>query len=80
MSRLRDTIGRLLGRPVDVVPYRGLRPGIDDDILREAVPEVVPAHAPGATTTDLEDSIASEDAGTDQGRSCEVSVGCSLRI
>lgn len=38
MSRLRDTIERLLGRPVDVVSYGGLKSGIDDDILREAVP------------------------------------------
>jgi len=38
MSRLRDTIERLLGCRVDVVSYGGLKPGIDDDILREAVP------------------------------------------
>lgn len=38
MSRFRETVKRLLGRSVDVVSYGGLKPGIDDDILREAVP------------------------------------------
>ena len=33
----RDLIERTLGRPVDVVSYGGLKPGIDDDIRREAV-------------------------------------------
>ncbi len=37
MSRLRETIGRVLGRSVDVVSYGGLKPGLDDDIRREAV-------------------------------------------
>lgn len=34
---LRDEIQAILGRPVDLVTYRGLKPGLDDDILREAV-------------------------------------------
>lgn len=38
MSRFREAVERLLGRSVDVVSYGGLKPGIDDDILREAVP------------------------------------------
>lgn len=38
MSRFRDVVERLIGRAVDVVSYGGLKPGIDDDILREAVP------------------------------------------
>lgn len=33
----RDLIERTLDRPVDVVSYGGLKPGIDDDIRREAV-------------------------------------------
>ena len=34
---LRRTFEQILGRPVDLVTYGGLRPGRDDDILREAV-------------------------------------------
>lgn len=38
MTRLRTALERLLGVSVDVVSYGGLKPGLDDDILREAVP------------------------------------------
>ena len=34
---LRDTFQAILGRPVDLVTYAGLREGLDDDIRREAV-------------------------------------------
>lgn len=34
---LRDTFQEILGRPVDLVTYGGLKAGIDDDIQREAV-------------------------------------------
>jgi hypothetical protein len=34
---LRRTFEQILGRPIDLVTYGGLRPGRDDDILREAV-------------------------------------------
>lgn len=34
---LKETFERILGRPVDLVSYGGLKPGIDDDIRREAV-------------------------------------------
>lgn len=34
---LRDTLQAILGRPVDLVTYGGLRDGRDDDIRREAV-------------------------------------------
>jgi len=34
---LRDTFQAILGRPVDLVTYAGLRDGLDDDIRREAV-------------------------------------------
>ena len=34
----RDLVERTLGRPVDVISYGGLKPGIDDDVRREAVP------------------------------------------
>jgi predicted nucleotidyltransferase len=34
---MRHTFEQILGRPVDLVTYGGLRPGRDDDILREAV-------------------------------------------
>jgi len=37
MTRLRDLMERILGRSVDVVSYGGLKVGINDDILREAV-------------------------------------------
>lgn len=35
---LRETFQEILGRPVDLVTYSGLKAGIDDDIRREAVP------------------------------------------
>ena len=34
---MRHTLEQILGRPVDLVTYGGLRPGRDDDIVREAV-------------------------------------------
>lgn len=34
---MRQIFEEILGRPVDLVTYGGLRPGRDDDILREAV-------------------------------------------
>lgn len=34
---MRQVFEQILGRPVDLVTYGGLRPGRDDDILREAV-------------------------------------------
>lgn len=34
---LRETFARILARPVDLVTYASLTPGIDDDIRREAV-------------------------------------------
>lgn len=34
---LRGTFEQILGRPVDLVTYGGLKPGVDDDIRREAV-------------------------------------------
>jgi predicted nucleotidyltransferase len=34
---MRHTFEQILGRPVDLVTYGGLRPGRDDDIVREAV-------------------------------------------
>jgi predicted nucleotidyltransferase len=34
---LRGTFEQILGRPVDLVTYGGLKPGLDDDIRREAV-------------------------------------------
>ena len=35
---LRQTFQEILGRPVDLITYSGLKAGIDDDIRREAVP------------------------------------------
>lgn len=35
---LRDAFQEILGRPVDLITYGGLKAGIDDDIRREAVP------------------------------------------
>lgn len=35
--RFRQLIERVLGRRVDMVTYGGLKPGLDDDIHREAV-------------------------------------------
>ena len=34
---LRSTFQAILGRPVDLVTYAGLRAGLDDDVRREAV-------------------------------------------
>ena len=34
---LRDTFEQILGRPVDLITYGALKPGLDDDIRREAV-------------------------------------------
>lgn len=34
---LRETFTRILARPVDLITYKSLTPGIDDDIRREAV-------------------------------------------
>lgn len=34
---LREVFERILGRPVDLITYGGLKPQLDDDILREAV-------------------------------------------
>lgn len=34
---LRDTFARILKRSVDLVTYKSLTPGIDDDIRREAI-------------------------------------------
>jgi predicted nucleotidyltransferase len=34
---LRETFARILERSVDLVTYKSLTPGIDDDIRREAV-------------------------------------------
>jgi predicted nucleotidyltransferase len=34
---LREIFREILGRPVDLVTYGGLKPGIDDDIRAEAV-------------------------------------------
>lgn len=38
MVRLEEAFERILGRPVDLTSRRGLRPGIDDDVMRDAVP------------------------------------------
>lgn len=37
MRTLQELFEVVLGRPVDVITYGGLRPDIDDDIMREAV-------------------------------------------
>ncbi|MGQ0626003.1 MAG: nucleotidyltransferase domain-containing protein [Sporichthyaceae bacterium] len=37
MVELQDTFARILGRPIDLVSYGGLKSRIDDDVLREAV-------------------------------------------
>jgi predicted nucleotidyltransferase len=34
---VRDLFAQVLGRPVDLITYGGLKPGLDDDIHREAV-------------------------------------------
>ena len=36
--RFQQLIEQVLGRQVDLVSYGGLKPGLDDDIRREAVP------------------------------------------
>ncbi len=36
--RFRQLLENVLGRDVDLVSYGGLKPGLDDDIRREAVP------------------------------------------
>lgn len=38
VSRLEEILAVVLGRAVDVVSYGGLKSGIDDDVLRDAVP------------------------------------------
>lgn len=35
--RFKQLIEQILGREVDLIPYGGLKPGLDDDIRREAV-------------------------------------------
>lgn len=35
--RFKQLLEEILDRPVDLIDYRGLKPGIDDDIKREAV-------------------------------------------
>ena len=35
--RFKELIEQVLGRPVDMIDYGGLKPGLDDDIRREAV-------------------------------------------
>ena len=35
--RFKQLIERVLGRDIDLVDYGGLKPGLDDDIRREAV-------------------------------------------
>ena len=35
--RFKQLLEEVLDRPVDLIDYRGLKPGIDDDIKREAV-------------------------------------------
>ena len=37
LRKLGELFASVLGRPVDLVSYGGLRRGIDDDVLREAV-------------------------------------------
>lgn len=37
MVRLQEAFERILDRPIDLVSRRGLRPGIDDDVLRDSV-------------------------------------------
>ncbi len=38
MVRLQEAFERILERPIDLISRRGLRRGIDDDVLRDAVP------------------------------------------
>lgn len=37
LTRLRSLLEEILDRPVDLITYGGLKPGLDDDIKREAV-------------------------------------------
>jgi len=37
LQTLRQVLEQVLGHPVDLVSYGGLKPGIDDDVKREAV-------------------------------------------
>lgn len=37
LLNLRDIFQEILGRPIDLITYGGLKAGIDDDIRREAV-------------------------------------------
>ena len=37
LVRFQQLIEQVLGRRVDVVEYGGLKPGLDDDIRRDAV-------------------------------------------
>ena len=38
LIRMEEKLSAVAGRRVDLVSYRGLNPGIDQDILRESVP------------------------------------------
>lgn len=38
LTGLQALFAKVLGRSVDLVSYGGLKPGLDDDVLREAVP------------------------------------------
>jgi predicted nucleotidyltransferase len=35
--QFKQQLETVLGRPIDLIDYRGLKPGIDDDIKREAM-------------------------------------------
>jgi predicted nucleotidyltransferase len=35
--RFKQLLEQVLGRPIDLVDYRGLKPKLDDDIRRDAV-------------------------------------------
>lgn len=35
--RFKQLIEKVLGREIDLIDYGGLKPGVDDDIRREAV-------------------------------------------
>ena len=37
LVELRDTFAEILERPVDLVTYNSLKPGIDDDVRRDAI-------------------------------------------
>ena len=38
VTDLQALLARVVGRSVDLVSYGGLKPGLEDDVLREAVP------------------------------------------